>query len=487
MNSSLLKALYKLHLITPRGVVRLLYSLYCEGVTVMAILRFASKYYPTNTAIVSDGKRLNYSELYHHALQLSHLLYNKYGVRKGDNVGIYCRNHLLSTLLIPAVSRLGANIKLLNTDIPSERLENILEKGNFKLFISDGSSLLNELSEYVNVKEIHLPHIFRGGLISIYTGGSSGNFNETRRNTGIHQFLPPLFALLSDIGIHQYNSILIALPFYHGFGLASLIVSMVMGKKICLNESFAIDKVLQIIKDEKIEVLPVVPAILSRMWKNPSSKKCVESVKCIISGGDSLSRQLIKQTEEQCGKILYNLFGTTEAGFFLLASPDDLGRYEEVTIGRPIKGVKCEIRNADSNGVGCLWVSSSWAMNDRKSTWQNTNDLVYRNAEGFYFHRGRADRMIVCGGENVYPEHVVSVINSHPEVVDSIVYPIPDEKFGQVLNAQVELSPKSTMNSDTLKEWLKPQLARAEMPHNISFGPIKILSTGKKVIEKYES
>ena len=233
------------------------------------------------------------------------------------------------------------------------------------------------------------------------------------------------------------------------------------------------------IADEKIEVLPVVPAMLARLWQTDNAAALMKTVKCIISGGDRLDRKWIDITNEHLGNVIFNLYGTSEAGFFMLASPVDLMKNKEVTIGRPINGVECKVENVDSEGNGELWVRSGWAMISMKNKWQNTGDLVYCNAEGYYFYRGRTDNMVVCGGENVYPENVERVINGHTDVTNSQVFAAYDAQYGTVLNAKVELRPDSTSTSGEIKEWLRPRLSRAEMPHDISIGAISLTETGK--------
>ena len=164
----------------------------------------------------------------------------------------------------------------------------------------------------------------------------------------------------------------------------------------------------------------------------------MKTVKCIICGGDRLDKKWVDVTSEHLGDVLFNLFG-----------------------------------------VGSLWVRSGWAMIGLKDKWQNTGDMVYRSPDGCYFYRGRSDNMVVCGGENVYPENVEKVINSHTDVLNSMVYPVTDPHFGTVLNAKVELKPDSTLTSETLKEILRPQLSRAEMPHHITITAISLKNSGK--------
>ena len=120
-------------------------------------------------------------------------------------------------------------------------------------------------------------------------------------------------------------------------------------------------------------------------------------------------------------------------------------------------------------------------MQGRDHQWQGTGDLMRCNAEGYYFYQGRADQMIVSGGENIYPEVVERTIVAHPEGFTARVFPIPHASFGQVLAAHVECKDKENpLSEETLRSWLRPRLSRAEMPHCITFGSIQLLETGKR-------
>ncbi|MBR5118573.1 MAG: AMP-binding protein [Muribaculaceae bacterium] len=497
MNRTVFSKLIKLHIITPGGLCTLFGSFIRDGISLMALMRFSAKYYPDRCALVTDSQRLTYKEIYDHSQRLAKLLYRDYELKTGMCVGLLCRNHIIMALLLPALSRLGVRVKLLNTDIAPIKLREQVERNKINLLIYDSElkeqrvptdlpckmresedlfRKIIENTQHINVK---LPRIRRGGDISVFTGGSCGRSKEAPRRMSVGQFLPPFYALLDQLHLDEFNSVFLSLPVYHGFGLATLIMSFVMGKKVCLMSHFDADKAIKIIANEKIEVVPVVPAMLARFWQNGEAPTLMKTVKCIISGGDRLDKKWANATREHLGNVLYNLFGTSEAGFFMIASPDDLARNEEVPIGKPIRGVKCKVENIDSHGIGSLWVRSGWAMISLKNKWQDTGDLVYRNSEGCYFYRGRSDNMVVCGGENVFPENVEKAINAHDEVVTSIVFPATDLQFGTVLNAKVELTPDSTLTANTLKAWLHTRLTRAEMPHDITINTISTLDSGK--------
>ena len=496
-NEAILSILYHLHIISPKGLFVWAKSLISEGISLMALLRFAAHFYPHRCAITDEKQSLSYQELYIRTCQLAEFLHTEYHLQPEMSVALLGRNSLTLTILLHALSRLGIHTTLLSTDLGTEQITAALQKHHYQLFIYDEglkqvpietpctavtTETLSDiiLSKEAQTRDIKLPKIWRGGEITIHSGGTSGNFKSIARRPSLTSFLPPLFALLRDIRIYQYERVLISLPFYHGFGLSTLIISLLMGKKVCLQKRFDAIKTLEIIQREQIEVMPIVPAMLARFWQIEGAKKKMKSLRCLISGGDKLPKSLIDMTHQQIGEVLFNLYGTSEAGFFMLATPKELASFEETTLGKPIQGVDCKIKNLNEEGIGTLWVRSRWAMRGLRNQWQNTGDLVSQNSEGYFFHHGRADRMVVCGGENVQPEHIEQVLLSHPMIIAARAFTVPDPNFGNVIHTEIECTPKATLTEATLRNWLRPQLSRAEMPHSIRFKTIEILSTGKQ-------
>lgn len=496
-NEAILSILYRLHIISPKGIFVWAKSLILEGISLMALLRFVAYFYPQRCAVIDDYQSLTYRELYTRTRQLAQILHIKYHLQTKMRVALIGRNSLTLTILLHALSRLGIHTTLLSTDLGTEQIKAVLQKHHYQLFIYDEelkqvpietpctavtTERLNDILLHKTslTKKRKLPKIWRGGEITIHSGGTSGNFKSIARRPSVTSFLPPLLALLHNIRIYEYKSVLISLPFYHGFGLSTLIISLLMGKKVCLQKRFDAIKTLEIIQREQIEVMPIVPAMLSRFWQIENAKEKMKSLRCLISGGDRLPKSLIDTTHKEIGEVIFNLYGTSEAGFFMLATPKELASFDETTLGKPIQGVDCKIKNLNEEGIGTLWVRSRWAMRGLRNQWQNTGDLVSQNSEGYFFHHGRADRMVVCGGENVQPEHIEQVLLSHPMIIAARAFTVPDPNFGNVIHTEIECTPKATLTEATLLNWLRPQLSRAEMPHSIRFKTIEMLSTGKQ-------
>lgn len=496
-NASIFSILYRLHIISPKGIFVWAKSLILEGISLMALLRFAAHFYPQRCAITDEKQSLSYQDLYIRTCQLAEILHTEYHLQPEMSVALLGRNSIILTLLLHALSRLGIRTTLLSTDLGTEQITADLQKHRYHLIIYDSdlkqiptklpcvavtTERLNDILLHNTslTKKRKLPKIWRGREIIIHSGGTRGNFKTIARRPSATSFLPPLFALLRDIQIYQYERVLISLPFYHGFGLSTLIISLLMGKKICLQKRFDALQTLTIIQREKIEVMPIVPAMLLRFWQIEGAKKKMKSLRCLISGGDRLPKSLIDTTHKEIGEVIFNLYGTSEAGFFMLANPKELASFKKTTLGKPIRGVDCKVKDCNRQGIGTLWVCSRWAMRGLRNQWQNTGDLVSQNSEGYFFHHGRADRMVVCGGENVQPEHIEQVLLSHPMIIAARAFTVPDPNFGNVIHTEIECTPKETLTEATLRNWLRPQLSRAEMPHSIRFNTIEMLSTGKQ-------
>ena len=269
--------------------------------------------------------------------------------------------------------------------------------------------------------------------------------------------------------LDRYRSVYIATPIYHGFGLASLFMGVILGAEMYFSKRFDAGRACSLIAQNKIEAVTLVPLMLQRMLKLDSDS--LSSLQCVIAGGALLSPALARETLERLGPKLFNLYGTSEAGFCIVGTPDILARKPE-SIGKPVPGVRAKIVN-DSNRVvgdrtiGRLCIRSAWTTSQK--SWIETGDLAYRDLEGDIFLCGRVDDMIVSGGENVYPIELENVLSQHPDVDAVAVFGIPDAEFGQRLKAVVIKKRQAALDQSTLLGWLKARVARYQIPAIIEF------------------
>jgi fatty-acyl-CoA synthase len=99
----------------------------------------------------------------------------------------------------------------------------------------------------------------------------------------------------------------------------------------------------------------------------------------------------------------------------------------------------------------------------------STGDVGRFDAGGRLFVDGRDDEMIVSGGENVFPREVEDLLADHPEIEEAAVVGVPDEQFGQRLKAFVVKREDGELDEETVKEYVKQNLARYKVPREVVF------------------
>lgn len=488
----LIYVLYKMRVLSPTGLCRLTVAVLKYGINLMTLLYFAESTYGEKTALVYEDMEISYSQLFSEVERLASALNEKYGLKWGQKVGFLCKNHDSLVKSIFAVSLLGADIYLLNAEMSSIQLEKLLGRHDFDLIIYDfeleplieqagflkekilsyhhSLPAINNLTCTVGSERTKLRRSSSGRLV-LLSGGTTGNFKEAVHKPSIFNYLNPFLTLIEKLKLLDYSTAYVATPIYHGYGAAVLLLFTALGKKVVINCGFDAEKACGLVRRHKVEVVVVVPLMIYKMLR--CSVEDLKSLSCIVSGGAELSPRLVEETLSSLGDVLYNLYGTSEAGLNIVATPRDL-RYSAKTIGRKVKGAVIKViddnRNEAGDGrIGRLFIKNSWSMRNSRSSFIETGDLGCRDHKGYYYLCGRVDDMIVSAGENVYPVEVEQILINHPKVGDVAVIGVKDEIFGQRLKAFVQLVKNADVTQEELFEWLRQRAARYQSPKEIVF------------------
>ncbi|MFK7919113.1 MAG: acyl-CoA synthetase, partial [Ilumatobacter sp.] len=94
-------------------------------------------------------------------------------------------------------------------------------------------------------------------------------------------------------------------------------------------------------------------------------------------------------------------------------------------------------------------------------------DYASVEVDGTVNLKGRGSQCINTGGEKVYPEEVEECLKLHPSVLDAAVVGLPDEKWGEAINALVELAPDAELDVESLRDHVKANLAAYKAPKRI--------------------
>jgi acyl-CoA synthetase (AMP-forming)/AMP-acid ligase II len=99
--------------------------------------------------------------------------------------------------------------------------------------------------------------------------------------------------------------------------------------------------------------------------------------------------------------------------------------------------------------------------------WFDTRDRGFLDAEGYLFLDGRADDVIVRGGENISPGEIEDVLLTHPAVTDVAVIGIPDDAWGEAVAAAIVVS--ESIDPVELQTWVRERLRSSRVPQQVRF------------------
>ncbi|WP_155297636.1 class I adenylate-forming enzyme family protein [Deinococcus kurensis] len=264
----------------------------------------------------------------------------------------------------------------------------------------------------------------RTGRPVLLTSGSSGTPRLVRSRVRPGAALRVAGALLEALRPHRDAAVVLPLPLWHGHGLATLALALGVGAPLHLRAGATPQAIWAALEAEGAEVLAVVPTVLRRLLAAPGT---APRLRVVLSGSAPLPPELAAATRARLGDVLFNAFGSTELGVLTLATPADL-HAAPGSVGRPLPGVA--VRVAPDGRV--------LARGLLRRGWQATGDLGSLDASGRLVLRGRADDLMVIGGENVWPAQLEGALLGVPGVVACAVLPVPCAEYGQRPVAFVE-------------------------------------------------
>ena len=298
------------------------------------------------------------------------------------------------------------------------------------------------------------------------------------------------------------DAILVAAPPYHVAGVAGLLSSIYSGRKMVFLPNFEPREWLRLAKEERITNAMVVPTMLQRIvdaLEAGDTAGVSPSLRAISYGGGKCPLSVIEKAMQLLpGVDFTNAYGLTETSSTIcLLSPDDHRaaassddpkvRRRLSSVGQPLPSIELEVRDEHGHpapvGVpGLVFVRGGQVAGSYReqgdlrdeSGWFCTRDHGFLDEEGYLFLEGRADDVIVRGGENISPGEIEEVLLQHPAVKDAAVVGVPDEAWGEGVAAAVVLSAPTPIAE--LQDWVKaslrssrvPQLVRVmdELPYN---------------------
>ncbi|PWU60444.1 acyl-CoA synthetase [Micromonospora globispora] len=496
-------------LLTPGRPIRVasqLGALRKWGWSLSGELRQAAARDPGRTAVVDEhGAELTYRELLDRAERLARSMRAVLGVQSGDRIGVLCRNHHGLIEAVVAAMLLGADAVLVNTGLSAAQLATVADEQSLRVLVHDAEFAERVLGLPADVQRVdergqeeliaaalpgdELQPPERDGRTIVLTSGTTGTPKGARRPTP--NGFGPLVSIIDRIPLHARDTVLIAAPLFHTWGYAALQVAFALRSTIVLHRRFDPAATLAALAGQPCDALFAVPVMLQRLLEVPPPNPR-PPLKVVAVSGSALPGGLAPKFMDVYGDVLYNLYGSTEVSWASIAGPADL-REAPTTAGRPPHGTRLEI--LDNAGqpvrdgrVGRIFVGNEmlfegYTSGVRRETHDgllDTGDLGRVNPDGLLFVDGRADDMIVSGGENVFPSEVEDLLSRLPQVREAAVIGVPDPEYGQRLAAFLALHPGEALDPEAVREYVRHYLARFSVPRDVIF--VKYLprnATGK--------
>jgi acyl-CoA synthetase (AMP-forming)/AMP-acid ligase II len=256
---------------------------------------------------------------------------------------------------------------------------------------------------------------------------------------------------------------LLTMPLHHVAGLIGLLRSVFAGRRVVVHEQFDEKGWLDEVASGAVTHTFVVPTMLHRLLQTPElAATDLSGLRSVTYGGGPMPRTVIERALAAFPSTVefVSTYGLTETGGTVTVLDagdheaarrgDPLGRRRLASVGRALPDVQIVILDPDQeplppDRVGEVYVLGSrippaptplGAMGHR---WFRSGDLGKLDEDGYLYLQGRADDVIVRGGENIAPTEIEEALRSHEAVIDCAVVGIPDEEWGSRVAAAVVL------------------------------------------------
>jgi acyl-CoA synthetase (AMP-forming)/AMP-acid ligase II len=282
---------------------------------------------------------------------------------------------------------------------------------------------------------------------------------------------------------------LVGIPGFHVGGIWWAAQNLAAGVTSVVLPVFDSRTAVRLIRDLGVTTACVVPSMLRLMLGEPEAgRDTFRSLRKIVYGGSPIPESLLRESLEIFDCEFAQIYGLTETGNTAVCLPPADHRPGSPRLraaGRPYPGVDVKIIDAGGSvlpagqiGEICLRTPARmigyWDLPEATARtlvdgWVHTGDAGHLDGDGYVFIHDRVKDMIIVAGENIYPNEIENVLAHHPSVADAAVIGVPDDRFGEAVQAFVALRPGHTARSRDLVLFLKERIATFKIPSRFEF------------------
>lgn len=460
------------------------------------------------------------------------------GLRAGDGIALLVENHPRLIELAWAARRAGLYYTAINTHLAPQEAAYVLRDCGARLLVASAATLplaravcasgamdaceppagpayvlLDAEADGFAGYDAELARVGDDGSAlperplgrdMLYSSGTTGHPKGIRRplTPFAQRDLPDLevAAWRRAFRFDEHAVYLSTAPFYHAAPLRYIMRTLEAGGSCVAMGKFDPERALAAIEHYRVTHSQWVPTMFVRLLNLPEAARVrhdLSSMRIAIHAAAPCPVHVKQAMFGWWGDIIHEYYAGSEGIGSTAIGPSEW-HARPGSVGRAMAGV---IHIVDDDGkelppneVGTIYFSGVAAFayhNDPEKTrqaynaqgWATYGDLGYVDGEGYLFLSDRRADLILSGGVNVYPQEVESALLQHPAVADAAVIGVPDEEFGEVGKAVVQLRDPGRAGADMAHELIafcRARLGRLKLPRSVVFdGPLPRLETGK--------
>ena len=334
-----------------------------------------------------------------------------------------------------------------------------------------------------------------GVAVQLFTSGTTGPPKAAMLR---HEHLMSyILGTVEFLSADEGEAAFVSVPPYHIAGISALLSGIYAGRRIVQLANFSATAWLDLARRQGVTSAFVVPTMLARIVELLAEEGAEQSIppalRAIAYGGGRMPTTIIEQALKLFPDVEFtNAYGLTETSSTIallgpldhraaIASDDPRVRARLGSVGQPLPSVEIEIRDDGntplaSGEAGEIFVRGpqvSGEYRERRAIdgdgWFPTRDTGYLDAAGYLYLSGRADDVIVRGGENISPAEIEDVLLAHHAIADAAAIAVHSDQWGEAVGIAVVCKPGASVQAEELCSLIRAQLRSSRVPEAIRF------------------
>ena len=435
---------------------------------------------PNQIAIDDGNERLSFAEL---KKQVEVLVGKIDHLNPGSRVGLLATNTLMSYKLALAIMCSGRTIVWLNWRLAGEELERQIKDSGLQLCLVENSlwrsGMTNPFKSYsafliTNADPGELIPVFKSDWVAsiMYTSGTTGKPKGVLQTFGNHFYSAVSSAL--NLGLSSADKWLCVAPIFHISGFSIIMRGLIYGMTVRLVEKFRAEEIERILANETVTIMSVVPFMLKKLiqQQNKTNTHYNSAFRCMLLGGGTIDQETLEICLQRSIPV-FQCYGMTETCSQIIALRSADALLKLGSVGQPLFSTQLKLSKDGEILLKTPALTPGYLnLPDKLPSKMidglyRTGDIGHLDKEGYLYIDGRADEMLISGGENIFPQEVEQVYQRYPQINEIAVVGQNDSVWGQVPVAFVVSDRR--LSTTKLMNYGYEHLARYKVPQHYIF------------------